>query len=185
MNWAPSAKKCPSYICIPCATKVGNTWGKNHKDKRLAYDEKSRRKHGVLPIYENKACSMYLGIHVAERVVSKVFDTAERMPHNNPGYDFVCNKGKKVDVKSACARIRGGCTEWGFGIARNAVADYFLCIAFDDREQLNPMYIWLLPGCLVRHLTVASICASTIDKWDKYVIDIDNIVSCCDEMRTI
>jgi DNA-binding transcriptional ArsR family regulator len=113
--------------------------------------------------------------------LSKVFNDVERMPMHNPGYDVVCNRGKKVDIKSSCKRNDG---VWAFHIARNEIADYFLCLAFDNREDLNPLHAWLIPGSVVNHLTAASVSLATIHKWDEYRIDTSKIVEGCDSMRT-
>jgi len=96
-----------------------------------------------LPVIKikNKKCSMFLGCHVAERVLSYVFKDVERMPFNNPGFDFICNKGKKIDVKSACLYNNNHYT---FVISHNNIADYFLCIGFDNRKNLIPQHIWLI-----------------------------------------
>ena len=71
----------------------------------------------------NPMCGAYLGIHIAERILSRIFKDVEVMPNGNPGYDFICNHGKKIDVKSACS-IKGY-HSWGFAIRCNIVADYF------------------------------------------------------------
>ena len=129
---------------------------------------------------ENKQCSLYLGIHVAEKVLSHVFKNVEVMPHGNKGYDFICNHGKKIDVKSACIGKNGA---WLFNIKHNTIADYFLCIAFDNRNDLNPTHAWLIPGSKFSRLVGVSISISTIHKWDDYWLDIDKIVMCCDICR--
>lgn len=88
----------------------------------------------------NKNCPTFLGCHVAERVLSHVFKDVDRMPSNNRGYDFICNKGMKIDVKSACLHK----DKYHFIINHNKIADYFLFIAFDNRTNLNPQHIWLI-----------------------------------------
>ena len=129
---------------------------------------------------ENKECASYLGVFVAERVLSHVFKDVEVMPYGNPGYDIVCNKGKLIDVKCACLG-KGG--RWVFNIRRNIVADYFLCLAFDNRDDLNPEHTWLIPGDIVNHLKGTGISPITIHKWDEYKIDVDKVSACCDVMR--
>ena len=91
----------------------------------------------------NKKCSLFLGCHVAERVLSHVFKDTQRMPIHNPGFDFICNKGHKIDSKASCLRKNN---TYQFAINQNKIADYFLCIGFDNRESLNPQYIWLIKG---------------------------------------
>ncbi len=194
-NWAPSRQKNRYYICKGCGTKRGTAWRKanpasvqaisrrwreanpeKERDRRAEY---SRRK-GHRPFDENKECSLFLGVHVAERVLSKVFKDVEVMPHGNPGYDFICNHRKLIDVKSACASKRG---DWKFAIRHNTIADYFLCVAFDNRSDLTPLHVWLLPGDQFNHFKNAAISTGTIHKWDEYRLDISKILTCCDTIR--
>ena len=111
------------------------------------YQNYKNHKNGIcLPMSENKSCSNYLGIVVSERYLSKVWDNVTRMSNNNKGYDFICGKGFKVDVKSGCLCKNNG---WSFHIRRNKIADYFLLLGFDNREDLNPLHIWLIKGDVV------------------------------------
>ena len=125
---------------------------------------------GHLPMSENKECSCYLGMVVAERLFGHLFKDVVRMPWNNSGYDFICNRDKKIDVKSACithSRKKYPC--WQFHINKNKIADYFLLLAFDNRDDLEPQYQWLIPGRVLNHIkSHTTISPSTIDKWDEY-----------------
>ena len=135
---------------------------------------------GMCSFNENKDCSLYFGIYVAERVLRHSLKNVEVMPMHNPGYDFICNKGMKTDVKSSCLYKTGG---WVFHINHNTKADYFLCLAFDNRDNLNPLHVWLLPGKNVNQKGAASIKLSTIHKWDQYKLDISKVTTCCDVIR--
>lgn len=99
---------------------------------------------------ENKSCSAYLGVHIAERILSKIFSNVKRMPYNNRGYDFICQKGYKIEVKSSCLRHQERGTnvhaKWDFEVNKNIIADYFIFIAFDNRDDLTPCHIWLIGG---------------------------------------
>ena len=90
-----------------------------------------------------KDCGIFLGCHVAERVLSYVFKDVKRMPYGNKGFDFICNKGHKIDSKASCLNDDN---IYMFDIKHNKIADYFLLIGFDDRENLNPQHIWLIKG---------------------------------------
>ena len=96
---------------------------------------------GKILMKSNKKCSIFLGCHVAERVLSHVFKDVQRMPIHNKGFDFICNKGFKIDVKSSYLHKNN---TYQFIMNRNKIADYFLCIGFDNREDLNPQHIWLI-----------------------------------------
>ena len=129
----------------------------------------------------NKYCSNYLGIVIAEQVLSKVFKNVQVMPYGNKNYDFICEKGYKIDVKSACLSKN---KYWSFGINKNKIPDYFLCLAFDNRINLNPLYLWLIPGLLINNKTRDSIQMSTLSKWDKYKLDINKVIKCCKIQRS-
>jgi hypothetical protein len=136
------------------------------------------------PLAEATDIGMYLGVYVAERALSKFFDNIIRMPLTNPGYDFLCGKGFKIDVKSACRDQRSKNSRiWNFQIKKNAVPDYFLCIAFDNRESLTPEHVWLIPSKIIAHLTHFIVADSTRSKWSEYEKPLDRVLSCCREMR--
>jgi hypothetical protein len=140
----------------------------------------------VLPYNVTKEGSSYLGIHIAERLLSKVFNNVERMPMCNRGYDFICGKGKRIDSKCSTEKHEHGhCTRWRFDIEKNTTADYFACIAFDNRVDINPLYFWLIPGHKINHLRCFTISISTIDKWDIYRQPIDRMLKCCTSMREV
>ena len=195
VNWYRSQQKKRYYICKECtkkrcrswrkanpeiASRTKSIWRKNNPEKQRAQYTRDHRKQGHRPFNENKNCTMFLGVHVAEGILSKVFKNVERMPIHNHGYDFICNHGKKIDVKSSCL---WNSNRWGFEIKHNTVADYFLCLAFDDREDLTPMYMWLIPSDVVKHLKSATISPSTIHKWDAYKLDISKVAICCNEIK--
>jgi len=131
---------------------------------------------------DNPTCASYLGVYVAERVLSKVFADVVTMPPCNPGYDFICNGGKKIDVKSAC--IQYDRNRWSFGIKRNCIADYFLCVAFDNRVNLEPQHIWLIPGEKIKCFSILAIPMGATHRWAQYELDIiEDVRLRCDEMR--
>jgi hypothetical protein len=145
------------------------------------------RSNGISrPMSESKESSAYLGIYVAEQVLSNLFDVMHRMPTNNTGYDYTCGRGFKIDVKSSClCYVKKHSPKWNFNIDRNQVADYFLCISFDNRENLQPQHVWLIPSEVVFHLKILNIsnCLKSLSKWTKYERPLDRVLSCCDEMR--
>ena len=124
------------------------------------------------PMSENKDCSSYLGIHVAERILAHVFkkENVERKPYGHKGYDFICGKGKKVDVKSS-SLLSGN--EWCFHIKHNDIAEQFLLLAFgkrpDNDKNPKPMRLWLIPNnaIFVRR-------GHTKEFWDRATITIIN-----------
>ena len=180
-NWYASYRERGNYICRKCFNERNCLWYKENSDKVKAKNIRSRRKNGHLPMNENKECSAYRGISMVEGVLGHVFKDVEVMPMNNPGYDVICNKGKKIDFKGACMRKSRG--DWMFAIRRNIIADYFLLLALDNREYLNPLHVWLIPGDVLNHLKSTSISPSTINKWDEYKLDIDKVSACCNVIK--
>lgn len=139
---------------------------------------------GAKPMSENKTCASFLGVYVAERVLHRVFKDVRTMPYGNPGFDFICSKGKKIDVKAACVQhVVGHSDRWQFHTRYNMIPDYFLCLAFDNRVDLTPLYIWLLPADKFNRLSSATIAVTTVHKWDSHKIPIDMVVTCCNSLR--
>ena len=183
-NWGASRRSRGTHMCKACDVAKVLKWKKENPTKYKEGVARSRAKRGGLSMSENKTCSMYLGVHIAEHVLSKVFKNVTRMPNGNQGYDFICNKGMKIDVKSSTLRIsKIRAPLWFFNINRNKVADYFLCLAFDNRESLTPLHLWLVPAKAVSHMHLATISTTTVDRWNKYKLDINKVISCCDTLQ--
>jgi hypothetical protein len=139
---------------------------------RLCCNKQNRiieQRKGRIPYYKNPSCSWYLGVHLAETLLLTNFKSAIRMPANNRGYDFLCGKGFKVDVKSSRRLYQyGRFPHWCFTIDKNQIADYFACIAFTDTECPTPLHYWLIPSFKVKHLVGLSIQEKSMQKWDEY-----------------
>jgi hypothetical protein len=131
----------------------------------------------------NKDCSNWLG-DKAETILMNMFDTVQKMPYDNPGYDFICGKGHKIDCKSRCLGKRDINT-WTFPIHKNKTADYFLCLAFDNRNNMTPLHVWLIPGIILNDKDSVSISKSTINKWKQYEKSLDKVLVCCNTMKNI
>lgn len=170
-------------LCLKCYDKK---YKKEHRQKYNEYSRKYYYKNGVTPMNKNTKCTMFLGVHVAERVLSNVFKNVERMPYSNKGFDFICNKGKKIDVKSSIIHTRYKQNEYfSFTINKNEIVDFFLCLAFDNRDDLNPLYIWLIPGEKINNLKMLTVSLSTLFKFDEYKLDLNKIIKCCDTLKAI
>lgn len=136
------------------------------------------------PMDQAKDSAGYLGIYVAENALSKYFDNVKIMPANHTGWDYICGKGFKIDVKSGCRIKQEGISDkWSFHIEKNVVADYFLCLAFDNRGTLNPEHIWLIPAKVVNKRVTLSISESRVSKWTQYERPIDKVIVCCKSLR--
>jgi hypothetical protein len=143
-----------------------------HKIQRNKYSENYHRLHGSLPMEENLSCSLYLGVVISEYILANIFKNVQVMSHGNPGYDFICMNNKRIDVKSGCRqKCTGKSDRWYFTIKKNKIPDYFLCLAFDNREDLTPEHIWLIPGKDINNYTGVSITESRLERWDYYKIN--------------
>ena len=160
------------YACKSCSKDAQKNW--NYKTGRHLHME------------DNPSCPIYLGVHVAERLLSNIFPSVVRMPHGNIGYDFVCGKGYKIDVKSSCVSLHSRkypC--WTYKPNRNKIADYFACLAFDNRGSLNPIHFWLFPGNALSMKTTLTIMETRTAKWLQYEKPISQIVDGCNTMRSV
>lgn len=169
-------------MCKKCRSRYGKA---NIEHKREYLRDWCHRKGITRSMAENKSCSAYLGIHIAEKVLSKIFPNVKQMPHNNPGYDFICGKGFKIDVKAATRshpKKSNDC--WIFRVCQNKTADYFLCLAFDNRKALNPEHVWLIPGHVVNfHKHGFAITTTRLEKWAEYEKSLDKVSECCNLLK--
>ncbi len=148
-----------------CAIRNGY---KNNAD----YRAKSRYKKGISkPMSKNKSCASYLGVHIAERYLAFIFETSNRMPFGNHGFDFICGKGYKIDCKSSCLRGNDKNKGWNFRLNNNKIADYFICIGFNNIKRLKPMHIWLIKNTeeFKNKINISITNSSkSLKKWEKY-----------------
>ena len=179
-NWSPGSRRAGNYMCRECDSKRAQKWNAANHERMLANQERYSRNHGHLSMHENKKCALHLGVDVAEELVHQYYNDVVVMPHGNPGFDMICNRGKLIDVKASCL-IES--RRWIFHIRRNTIADYFVCVAYDNRKDLNVIHVWMIPGKVLSHLTGASISSSNVDKWSQYEQDTSKIAACCNAMK--
>ena len=175
--------------CKDCFNETSRKYHREHREEinkkgREYYRKVDSHRRGHLSMYENKFCAQYLGVVIGERLCRHLFKDVEVMPYGNTGYDIICNKGKLIDVKTSSTLLqKGKYSHWGFHIKHNAVADFFILVAFDNRTNLNPLYLWMIPGKEVNNQSGIQISPSTIHKWDKWKRDINDAQLCCTEMK--
>jgi len=176
-----SGYQCSCNTCRSLERKL-------YKDHINQYHRNYSKKVGITGHVSRKS-SNYLGVVIAENVLERYFNNVIRMPYGNPGYDFLCNRGFKIDVKSSCLLRHGRAKvgSWGFHINRNTVADYFICLAFDNRSSLIPMHIWIIPGHAVNQKTELCITLSdnVLKKWAIYERPIERVLKCCNETKVL
>ena len=147
-----------------------------------------RRKKGIL--HWSEVRHLRLGLYI-EKAIAKMFGSIAEVT-NNPGVDFVCPNGYKMQVKVSSMRYNHGKhPAWSFGIRRNKVVDYFILVAVNssediDKEDFKPINIWLMKGKLVNKQGDVSVALSRISKWDEYSImkEYENkFVACCTTIK--
>lgn len=176
----PPEKKNHSNICNDCTKLYHEEYRKQHPHAVTDWKHRTGR---TIPHNENKNCPQYLGSHVAERLLALYFGDVKRMPITFPGYDFLCPNGYKIDVKASTLQHhkRKTSSTWSFHIGKNTIADYFMCLAFNNRDSLEPQHLWLIPGNIVNHLTAVEMYPTeySLNKWSKYEKDLTKVFECC------
>lgn len=121
-----------------CARKAGF---KNHAERAKEWTHETGRN---LPMEFNEECASWFGDFICENYIIKTFEEYTIMPYGNPGFDWICKKGEKIDHKGSCL-IYGeyGSPHWIFNIMCNNIADWFILSAWDNRDSLNPLHVWM------------------------------------------
>lgn len=185
------AKDGKHTYCKKCMKETHKNYYYNRggrETKKDYYNNRGgREKAGRISMYENKSCPQYLGIVVAERLIRHLYNDVKVMPFGFPGYDFICNKGKKINAKASTAHIRKNknstVESWKFEIKKNKKCDFFLSIAFDSVNNPNPLHMWMIPGNEVNDRVGIQISSSTIHRWDKWKMNINDAQLCCMTMK--
>lgn len=135
----------------------------NYKKYQREYRAKQRHKNGI-SMDLNEYCSYYFGVYIGERLFEKwlltIFNDVKKMYANNPRFDFICKDPKydsikkypqfklndkeyKIQLKLRTLKNKRNSVYWDFDIRFND-ADYFILCGFDNRNDLNILYIWLI-----------------------------------------
>lgn len=136
--------KCKTYkeYRDKCAQKSGF---KNCADRYSDYrKEYSWNKLNREPMEFNEYCASHFG-DFTESLMIQTFEDAIRMPNNNPGFDWTCKRGDKIDNKGRCLSYSDRSPNWSgwhFPIRHNNIADWFILSAWDNRESKNPLHVW-------------------------------------------
>lgn len=150
----------------------GHYW--EHHDDELKTMESYRRSKGMQEMSQNKDSSLFLGVHVTEAAIREAFPELKQMRHGNPKFDLIDMDGNGIDVKSATTyKFKNkDAIRWEFRIRKNAVPRFFVCVAFDNHDDLNVVQAWKFPGNVVNHLEMLSISPGSFKKWKQYEIDL-------------
>lgn len=191
LNYVAQRKKVTRKVCSECGIeKLQSEFPAMAARCKPCHNKNVRSlKHergDTCSFAESKNCTLYLGVHIAEGILKNVFKQVVLMPFGNPGYDFICNKGLKIDVKSACIHYRREKEYWCFAINKNKIADYFLLLAFDNRQELKPLHLWLVPGNKLNTMGQLQVSKSRgIKRWIEYEQSIDKVIIECDTLRGV
>lgn len=123
-----------------CARSAGfKDSAEQHRDYYREWTHETGRN---FPAEDNPDCPRCFG-DFTENLMIQTFEDAIKMSSNNPGYDWTCNRGYKIDNKGACLQyIDGKSPKWLFNIIYNDIADWFILSAWDNRDSLTPLHVW-------------------------------------------
>ena len=173
--------------CKKCSNERSKKYNQEHQEEIVKYlrryRQNQKKQNDKTTMYENKSCADYLGVVIGERLCRHLFKDVEVMPYGFPGYDIVCNRGKKINVKAACITPNNKYFHWKFNINYNKEPDFFILVAFDNRTDLNPLHMWMIPGKEINHRSGKSIRPSTIHKWNQWERSVEEVQSCCAELK--
>ena len=117
---------------------------KNRAERYRDYNREWAHNTGKnLPKEENPYCPSHFG-DFTEDLMIKTFEDPIRMPYGNPGYDWTCKRGDKIDSKGRCLIYSkvSNWSGWEFYIDHNNIADWFILSCWDDRDSLNPLHVF-------------------------------------------
>jgi len=160
--------------CKECKRNANRIRMMDKNYRRRQSNLKKHRMHvlGIQkPMSENIGCSSYLGVYIAENKIDDLFDNLIKAPYGNRKYDFIDYNNKLYDVKSSILRYRKNANPyWEFTIRKNLYADYFICVAIDNRIDTNIMHMWIIPGDQINNKTTLHITNSDdiLDKWREF-----------------
>ena len=140
-KWLNAGCKTQQEYKNKCAQKAGF---KDRKDRDRDRNREWRYENGrCLPKEFNKDCTSYFG-EFTENLMIQTFEEPIRMPYGNPGFDWTCKRGDKIDNKSRCISYsnKSNWTGWQFSIRWNNIADWFILSAWDNRDSLTPLHVW-------------------------------------------
>ena len=147
-----------------------------------------------LPKEFNEDCSSHFG-YFTEDLMIKTFDGAIKMPLNNPGFDWSCKRGDKIDNKSRCLTYRkeSNWCGWIFSIEYNNIADWFILSGWDNRDSLNPLHVWIFHKNDIlaggefwkRNALCITNTSKGLKKFEKWEVanKLDKLKELCDEMQ--
>jgi len=119
-----------------------------------------------LPISANEDSGIFFGKCIGEELFKDflliIFENVKMKGYKDGGIDFVCSNPRKefidkypylkleknkeygIQLKSRCLTDREGRIKYEFPILYNDKPDYYILSGWDNRESLQPMYIWMI-----------------------------------------
>lgn len=137
-KWLNAGCKTRKEYKNKCAQDAGFS---DYAERMREYTYKTGKN---LPREVNDDCSLWFGEFISQNYVMKTFEDSIKIPSNNPGFDWICKKGQKIDHKGACLKYYPWQSpHWSFHIRHNKISDYFILSAWDDKDNLNPLHVWM------------------------------------------
>lgn len=137
--WIDAGCRTSKEYIDRCARNVG------FKDSAEKLKEWRHETGRQLPKEFNEDCSSWFGEFISQNYVMRTFEDPVEMPPSNPGFDWICKRGEKIDHKGACLSRsnKSSWRGWNFPINWNNITDYFILSAWDNRDSLNPLHVWV------------------------------------------
>lgn len=153
-------------MCSKCYQRTKRE-GKTIEEKN-EWNHRSGRTQSMI---DNKACSSHLGFYLANNIMRELYPDAEEMPYGNSGFTHILH-GKYYQVVTSTPKQVGNKSPWfGFHTRQNTICDYFIFLAFRDRESTIPTQIWKVPNFGdIQDKKLTSISLSRLSKWDCFLI---------------
>lgn len=186
------------------------------RDYKNEWNRNYRYENGIQePMDSNGKCSSNFGVFIGEGIFEKylltIFEHVKKMDYGNPGFDFVCKNVRqefidkypqfklrkdeeyRIQLKVRCLINHCGSVQWIFNIEYNNKADYFILAAWDDRNNLNLLHLWLFhKDDMIRGRSLWNRTSLTITNRSEYlekfksheiIYELETIKRICNEWR--
>jgi hypothetical protein len=115
--------------------------------------------------YDNPDCPRYFGEYIERKYVSQIFEDAVpfeykrdilgRITDKRKPYDYICCRGLKIKHVASCLRMDKNHVQkltgehlpyFAYAIKRNSIPDAWVFSAWNNREDLEPLFVWIIKG---------------------------------------
>jgi hypothetical protein len=162
-------------LCKLCLRLYHQRWSVIHPGYQSYMDHETGRHKSM---QNNIDCTMHLGVYIVENTIAndilhKIFsNVSHNESSRSAGFDYLCDD-IKIDVKSSCLhKYNHTHPLWVFGIDKNNIPDYFLCIVVNNIQDITVVKSWMIPSELINNRSTLSITNSIkiLNKWSQYEV---------------